>query len=75
MKRIEELNQALESTTLKWNLLNAQLKKSRDDVRYADIQQHDNPSVALTHVEIEQDSGNWRHWKGRKLMLKIASMN
>ncbi|KAI9094650.1 hypothetical protein DFS34DRAFT_628586 [Phlyctochytrium arcticum] len=33
LKRIEDLNQQLESATLRWNLLNAQLKKSNDDVR------------------------------------------
>ncbi|TPX65201.1 hypothetical protein SpCBS45565_g05309 [Spizellomyces sp. 'palustris'] len=33
MKRIDDLNQQLGAATLKWNLLNAQLKKSQDDVR------------------------------------------
>ncbi|KAI9007353.1 coiled-coil domain-containing 39-like protein [Gaertneriomyces semiglobifer] len=33
MRRIDELNTALEEQTAKWNLLNGQFKKSQDDVR------------------------------------------
>ncbi|KAJ3177443.1 Coiled-coil domain-containing protein 39 [Geranomyces variabilis] len=64
MKRIEDLNQQLESSTAKWGLLNAQLKKSQGDVvashRKLEILQKDKTAVksSIDELTLHNDSAS-----------------